>query len=360
MDLSSEQLRQQLQERLGLNLSGKEDWFRSEPRPLDPATLDAWVERLTVNESYFFRDAGQIQLLRETWLPQLILQAQGRPLRIWSAGCASGEEIYTISVLLREIPGAPLDAELLGTDLSPRCIQEARLGVYREHSLREIPVGDRLRYFRPREAGKFELLPELRRTVRFEVVNLCDPSTPWPQQQDLILCRNVLIHLRRELHQGLMERFFNSLRIGGLLLTGHGEFLTLDLPFETLSYDQSLIYRRPDPVFKRSAAPQPPASLPRSQGDSMKPPPCLCQRARSLRLAGQPQEARELLRQAIYLDPDNVHAFLELGLLESNGSPTRARNHYRAACLLLARLDSPGRLDPGILQSLHELESRLV
>jgi chemotaxis protein methyltransferase CheR len=162
---------------------------------------EAIVAEMTIGETYFQRDPAQFDLLRRQLLPQLLADRDAdRPVRVWSAGCASGEEPYTVAMLFDEL--SALDrAQIVGTDIARQRLEDAQRGVYSQWSLRGAADDFRAKYFR--ERGRFfELVPAIREQVDFRYLNLAEDRFPslsvgiWGM--DVILCRNVLIYFDRE------------------------------------------------------------------------------------------------------------------------------------------------------------------
>lgn len=194
----------------------------------DSPLLEYLVAGVTVGETYFFRDKNQMQLLQTHILPELIKikREQGDlSLRIWSAGCATGEELYTVAMLLYEILPHIKDwtLMLLGTDINVEVLQKARNGSYGEWSMRTINPYFKQRYF-SLENHSYVLSPKIRDLAIFKYLNLNDDTYPaifnGTNAQDLILCRNVLIYFGSEHIDRLMQKLRNSLVPGGYLLLG--------------------------------------------------------------------------------------------------------------------------------------------
>ncbi len=205
--------------------------------PDDDPLLKHLIAGITVNETYFFRDKHQMQLLQETLLPQLIQSKRvrkDRSLRIWSAGCATGEEIYTVGMMLVELlPDiSAWRLQLLGTDLNTGSLQKAMQAHYTEWSMRSISSYFKQQYF-THENNKYTLLEKIRDVVGFSYLNMNDDTYPslvnGTNAQDLILCRNVLIYFDNARAGRLMKKLNNSLVPGGLLLLGASDpILTVD------------------------------------------------------------------------------------------------------------------------------------
>ncbi|MEX1184197.1 MAG: CheR family methyltransferase [Gemmatimonadota bacterium] len=206
----------------------------------DPRKLDALLTAVTVGETYFFRDTPQIEMIRSRILPDL---ASCRPagVRAWSAGCATGEEAYTLALLLLEAEAAG-DEKVLGTDLSIHRLSRARAGRYRAWSLRGVDEATVQRHFRRRGAW-YELDAEVRRRVEFRRLNLLEEQD-WPRGMDLVLCRNVLIYLDAASVSRVARRLLGALAPGGWLVLGAADPLLCDLPgCETVLTDAGVAYR---------------------------------------------------------------------------------------------------------------------
>lgn len=198
------------------------------------ASEEEWADLyrvITTGESYFLRDRGQISLLQSHILPDLLARrAKERTLSVWSAGCSTGEEVYSLAILLDQIgTECSLDLAgwritLLGTDLNPAACRHAQAGVYGKWSFRGVPAEIQSRYFLPHGADQWRVKEPLRRFVRFHPLNLLQDAYPAAGSVDLILCRNVLIYMTDPAIVQVVEKFAQSLRPDGYLLTGHGEF----------------------------------------------------------------------------------------------------------------------------------------
>jgi len=188
------------------------------------------VNRLTVQESYFFRDKGQFSLLRERILPELIRRNElRRSLRIWSAGCSSGEEPYSIAMLLEDL--LPRQKGLwqvciLGTDINEAALLKAQRAVYARWAFRGVPSEVLERFFTPLRQ-EWQLSPHIRAKVQFQAGNLYVDSFPdrlkGLHDFDLILCRNVFIYLHEDAVMSIIRKFAGCLSQGGYLLTAHTE-----------------------------------------------------------------------------------------------------------------------------------------
>ncbi|MDB5647585.1 protein-glutamate O-methyltransferase CheR [Methylobacterium sp.] len=232
------------------------------------AALEA---EITIGETFFFRYAEQFTALRATILPALIAARSGeRVLRIWSAGCSTGAEPYSIAILLHELLGPSLDdwrISILGTDISATALETARAGIYGRWALRTLPPAERLRYFLPGAPvagvgrdGTYTLRPEFQRMVRFERRNLMDlldaRASPALAEFDLVLCRNVLIYFEADAVLGIVRGLGRRLRPEGWLLIGHAEpNPAISAMFDPVNLPGTVAYR---PSGTSGPAPAPP------------------------------------------------------------------------------------------------------
>jgi len=212
------------------------------------AELQKAIDHLTTNETYFFREPLQLDALAREILPGLAAErATERSLRILSAGCSTGEEAYTIAVLVKDsrlFEG--WSVEITGCDISSRCIDHARAGVYGEHAFRNADSEPMRRWFHLRE-GKWVIDEAIRRMVSFGRENLLDPRALASQARlDVLVCRNVMIYFDMPARKRVLRTFHERLRDGGWLLLGHSESLiNVTADFEIIHLKSDLVYRKP-------------------------------------------------------------------------------------------------------------------
>ncbi|MCU0646560.1 MAG: protein-glutamate O-methyltransferase [Gemmatimonadaceae bacterium] len=200
------------------------------------------IDALTTNKTSFFREAAHFDLLRDVILPE---HAQ-TGITLWSAGCSSGEEPYTLSMVLGEhlSAAARKHSRILATDLSHRVLERAKAGLYTREQFADVPPSLAQRWWTKRTehgAELFEARPELRAGIRVARPNLMEP---WPMRGpvDAILCRNVMIYFDKPTQQTLVQRYWELLRPGGHLFVGHSESLTgLSHRY---TYVQPAVYRK--------------------------------------------------------------------------------------------------------------------
>lgn len=210
--------------------------------------LQRALDAVAVHETYFFREERALRAFAEEMLPQIAARnASTRTLRVWSAGCSTGEEPYTLAMLVRE-SGLFDDwnVELSASDLSRRDIEEARAGVYRERSFRSIDEARRARYFNASDDGSSLVSDDLRDTVNFHCFNLvASPRSQTFSGLDVIFCRNVLLYFGHDARRHAVEGFHRQLKPGGYLVLGAAESLfTLDAPFRLVHLRHDLVYQK--------------------------------------------------------------------------------------------------------------------
>jgi chemotaxis protein methyltransferase CheR len=223
------------------------------------AELDHLVDELTVGETHFMRDPDQMDLLRREVLPALRQRRWSLPPRVWSAGCATGEEAYTLAILLEQ-EGLDRGAFVLGTDLSPVALEKARAGSYSDWSMRGVTAQFLQDYFHHVRKRRV-LVDRIRSRVRFERLNLVaqeDYAAAGASGMDLILCRNVLIYFDHQTVGRIAARLYDSLAEGGMLLTAGADPLIGEYaPFEVDVTRAGLVYRRPRPAGLGGVPPKP-------------------------------------------------------------------------------------------------------
>ena len=215
---------------------------------------------LTNNESYFFRDKGQLNLLKNQIFPDLIKRRQAqKTIRICSAGCSTGQEPYTLAVLLKELlpDFQQWNLLILGVDLDRQAIEEAARGIYEPWSFRGVDEDIKQRYFQKID-NQYHLNPEIKKLVKFQTVNLVQDLFPQSQSElremDLILCRNVFIYFESSAIAKVLDKIYQTLQPSGYFLTGHTELSAQNLSqFDKVIFPESIVYQRPS---ERKAQPE--------------------------------------------------------------------------------------------------------
>jgi chemotaxis protein methyltransferase CheR len=221
--------------------------------PLTQHQIEVLADRLTVGETYFFRDPQVFAMLEEEILPALMHARWGhaRRLRLWSAGCATGEEPYSMAISISKVipDGQDWDITLLATDINPCFLQRASEGVYRQWSFRETPPGLKARYFSGAPGGHVAILPSIQTMVKFAYLNLIDDVYPSPLTNtvamDVIFCRNVLMYLAPEQARKVVHNLYHALADGGWLIVSPSETShVLFASFQTVNIPGAILYRK--------------------------------------------------------------------------------------------------------------------
>ena len=210
--------------------------------------LASIIDIITVNETYFFREQNQLNTLSEEILPEIRQTDKGKKrLRIWSAGCSTGEEPYTVAMLVLE-KGRFRDweIEIFGSDINQRVLQVARSGVYRRNSFRTTDPYFLHKYFKE-ENGLSRISDNVKQYVNFTHLNLLDPfKVKLVGLMDIIFCRNVLIYFDQSSRKKVIEMFYERLVDGGYLLLGHAESLiNLSTAFTLRHFKYDMVYQKP-------------------------------------------------------------------------------------------------------------------
>jgi chemotaxis protein methyltransferase CheR len=210
--------------------------------------LQNMIDAVVVTDTYFFREARALRAFQEEILPELVENDYGaRTLRVWSAGCSTGEEAYTLAMLLLETPYlADWAVEVLGTDISQAVLNLARAGRYPESSFRAMDAATRDKYFTLQTDGHWLIDERLRQMVHFSLNNLAERRyINMLSDVDLIFCRNVLTYFDDNARRRAAERFQHQMRDGGYLILGVSESLNhLNTPFRMVHLENDLAYQK--------------------------------------------------------------------------------------------------------------------
>jgi chemotaxis protein methyltransferase CheR len=362
--------------------------------PDGDAERAALIDEVTIGETSFFRNAPQMTALRDVWLPELLRRAgaRGRPLRIWSAGCSTGEEPYTLAMIVHELlealprSGRPA-VSLLATDVSRPALAAARAGRYRGRAASSAQRAGLASHFL-RDGDDWLVRPEIASRVEFAQHNLATDDPPFPPgaSVDLVMCRNVTIYFARETTRALVARFATCLRPGGYLVLGHAESLwQLSDDFGLVGHGDAFAYERlpladppspvaaavvprPRPVPDAPSELPPPAPPPAPVADGVRllaagdAPAALalaaerlafdpmdalahCLQGRALADLGRDVDAVPALRAAVYAEPTCGAAhFLLAVVLERLGQSRTSSSTYALAGDVLTRYGDPGGL----------------
>ena len=310
----------------------------------DSEELLRLTELLTVNETYFFREPEHLNLIVDTLLPGFMTTHNKRPVRIVSAGCSTGEEPYSIAIMLRERFGSDSDRlfTITGVDIDSTVIDSAKQGVYGKGSFRGTDQSLLERYFEPCNSDRFQVSDMIRKQVGFEVVNLLGTSYPQRMQSpDIILYRNVSIYFPGQVQREIFGKLAELLAEGGCLLVGASETIHHDIGILSLVKQNSLFFycKTPKIVFEERRTSSRYASTPeRARSDSFKR--ASDYAARSVVHQNRAQEERNLERPC-----NQPHSSIQLDIRERFDAAIELahnKQHDKALAILDAIIDLDG------------------
>ncbi|MBN2414459.1 tetratricopeptide repeat protein [bacterium] len=228
-------------------------WIMS--APLNRRQIEVLARYLTVGETYFYREKRVLEALEKYIFPVLVNECKktGRPLKIWSAGCCTGEEPYTMAMMLDQLTMGMngLNVTIIGTDINPQFLQKAERGIYTEWSFRGTPAYIKERYFKDLGKGEYQIVPHIRNVVEFGYLNLAVDTFPGSmsgeQPVDIILCRNVLMYFKPEKLRDIVEKFYHSLDEEGWLIVGPSESSHVNFGrYHSVEFPGAILYKKTD------------------------------------------------------------------------------------------------------------------
>lgn len=210
--------------------------------------LSDLINRISTNYTYFFREKAHFNYLNTIVLPQMLQKhraAEDKDLRIWSAGCSTGDEAYSLVILMKDYLGEEYhrwDAGILATDISETALNEAKKGIYNDKRLAELDSGAINKYFSDQKNGTYQVNDDVISEVTFRRFNLINDRFPFKKQFEIIFCRNVMIYFDARTREELVNRFYDFTADGGYLFIGHSE--SLNKKKCAYSFIQPGIYRK--------------------------------------------------------------------------------------------------------------------
>jgi len=203
------------------------------------------IDKITTNHTFFMREADHFSFFKEQVLPNIAGNSKDKDLRVWSAGCSSGEEPYTLAMIMDEFFGVDKkwwDTKILATDISGKVLDIAMKGTYNNEGITMIPLHWKLNYFEKLGNEKSVLIPKIRNEVIYRKFNLMDKCYPFKKKFHVIFCRNVMIYFDNKTKVELVKKFYDSTEPGGYLFIGHSESLSRN---ETeYKYIMPAVYRK--------------------------------------------------------------------------------------------------------------------
>lgn len=207
------------------NFTDYYDYIISDKTGNAAATL---INRITTNHTYFMRETNHFHYFRDFALPYLKKTVRDKDLRIWSAGCSTGEEPYTLAMIIDEFFGKEKvfwDTKILATDISSRVLEEAEKGIYTKEKIATIPSQWKISYFKNYDDDSSVIADKIRREVIFRRFNLMDERLPFKRKFHVVFCRNVMIYFDIHTKKDLVNKLYNQIEPGGYLFIGHSESL---------------------------------------------------------------------------------------------------------------------------------------
>lgn len=218
------------------------DYVISDPTGLAAVEL---IDKITTNHTFFMREVEHFEYFRDIVLPYLSKTVTDKDLRIWSAGCSSGEEPYTLAMILDEYFGREKlwwDSKILATDISNNVLEEARNGIYSNDELAPLPALWKQKYFNWYNEDFSKINQQIMDEVIFRKFNLMDAIFPFKRKFHVIFCRNVMIYFDNETKHKLVNKFYDIMEEGGFLFIGHSE--SLDRDKTRFKYIMPALYRK--------------------------------------------------------------------------------------------------------------------
>lgn len=203
------------------------------------------INKITTNHTFFMREVDHFNYFRDKVLPLLKIQLRDKDLRLWSAGCSTGEEPYTLAMVIDEYFSKEKyrwDTKILATDISTKVLEKAKKGVYGCEDIEVLPILWRNSYFKKLSENNWELTAKIKNEVIFRKLNLMDEIFPFKKKFHVIFCRNVMIYFDNRTRRELVRKFYNSMEPGGYLFIGHSE--SLNREDTAFKYIMPAVYRK--------------------------------------------------------------------------------------------------------------------
>jgi chemotaxis protein methyltransferase CheR len=205
-----------------------------------------FINKVTTNHTFFMREVDHFEFFRDTVLPEIARQYHSfKDLRLWCAGCSSGEESYTLEIIIQEYfknRGENWNTQILATDISASVLEKAAKGVYSNKSVQTLPPDWRMNYFKRMDEHSSMVVEGVRSQVLYRKLNLMEEPFPMKKRMQVIFCRNVMIYFDPDTRERLVERFYRQTEPGGYLFIGHSE--TLNRSNTQYEYVMPAVYRK--------------------------------------------------------------------------------------------------------------------
>lgn len=203
------------------------------------------INKITTNHTFFMREADHFYYFRDQVLPYWVRNIPDKDLRTWCAACSTGEEAYTLAMIIDQFFGPSMkewDTKILATDISRQALETTQRGIYSGERIAPLPAAWKANYFRRIDADNYIISDKIRNNVIFRRLNLVAPVFPFKRKLHVIFCRNVMIYFDNKTKEELVSKFYEHLEYGGYLFIGHSE--TIDRETTKFQYIKPAVYRK--------------------------------------------------------------------------------------------------------------------
>ena len=207
--------------------------------------ITTFVDKITTNHTYFMRESDHFYFLKDNVLPEIVPKIKGKDLRVWCAASSTGEEPYTLAMIIDEFFGsekALWDTKVLATDISSAVLETAKKGIYSNEAIAPLQKMWRLQYFQKETTESSRIIDKIRNEVIYRKFNLMEPQFPFKKKFHIIFCRNVMIYFDSQTKDRLIEKLYNCLEDGGYLFVGHSE--SISRATTKFNYVKPAVYRK--------------------------------------------------------------------------------------------------------------------
>jgi chemotaxis protein methyltransferase CheR len=228
-----------------LNLTTFMDFYNYAKNDKSGVTISKLIDKMTTNHTFFMREKQHFDFFRDQVIPYLKNNVYNKDLRIWCAASSSGEEPYTLAMILHDALGKEMpawDKKLLATDISVDVLEQAKKGIYPQDRLADIPRMWKMQYFEDAGDNRFQVKDFIKKQVIYRRLNLLEPVFPFKKKLHVIFCRNVMIYFDNPTKEALVEKFYDLLEPGGYLFIGHSE--SIDRNKSRFKYIRPAVYRK--------------------------------------------------------------------------------------------------------------------
>ncbi|MGC4019590.1 MAG: protein-glutamate O-methyltransferase CheR [Muricomes sp.] len=230
---------------LSMKMNSLEEYMNYVKADKTGKAASVMLDKITTNYTFFMRESEHFSYFKSTVLPYLANTVKDKDLRIWSAACSTGEEPYTLAMLIDEYFGANKggwDAKILATDISQKVLATAKAGVYANEKLTDLPQNWQKKYFKPYDSQQSAITDKIKQEVIFGNLNLMDTVLPFKKKMNVIFCRNVMIYFDGPTKDRLIQRLYDITAPGGFLFIGHSEGLNRETT--QYKYIRPAVYRK--------------------------------------------------------------------------------------------------------------------